>query len=263
MAILTELPFLGLLVYAQIYRYRFVSTPVQRQQTKWVVYGIILIVIGELSFLPESLFPVLGQPGLPHMIYRAVRMIILVVTRVAIPITLAISILRYRLWGIDIIINRSLVYTGLTASIIGLYVLIVGSLGRLLQTSFVSPVIPFAAAGVVAIVFQPMRDGFQRVVNRLMYGERDDPYAVLTRLGHRLESTLAPEAVFATIVQTVAESLKLPYAAVELFGEQGEDKIEVAFPSSAQTPPAELIALPLMYQGEIIGQLRLAPRSPG
>jgi signal transduction histidine kinase len=263
LAILTEIPFLGLLIYAQIYRYRYVSTPVQRQQTKWVLYGIILIVLGELSFLPESLFPVLGQPGLPHMIYRAIRMMILVTTRMAIPITLAISILRYRLWDIDIVINRSLVYAALTVSVIGVYVLIVGSLGRVLQTSLANPVVPFAATGVVAIIFQPMRDWFQRGVNRLMYGERDDPYAVLTRLGHRLEATLAPEAVFATIVQTVAEALKLPYAAVRLANDHGERKIEVAFPENTQSPPDGLIELPLTYQGEIIGQLQLAPRAPG
>jgi signal transduction histidine kinase len=147
--------------------------------------------------------------------------------------------------------------------VIGLYVFIVGSLGRILQTSLVNPVVPFAATGVVAIVFQPMRDWFQRGVNRLMYGERDDPYAVLVRLGHRLESTLAPEAVFATIVQTVAESLKLPYAAVELTGQDGERKLEVAFPSTIDSLPAELVSLPLTYQGERIGQLHLAPRAPG
>jgi signal transduction histidine kinase len=249
------------LLYAQIYRYRFVSTPIQRQQTKWVLYGIILIVLGQLSFLPEGLFPVLGQPGLPHIIYRSIRVLVLVSTRLAIPITLALAILRYRLWDIDIVINRSLVYTGLTLSVIGLYILIVGSLGRILQTSLANPVVPFAATGVVAIVFQPMRDWFQRNVNRLMYGERDDPYAVLARLGHRLESTLAPEAVFATIVQTLAESLKLPYAALEL-SRDGENRMEVAFPS-ATAPPSEIITLPLTYQGERVGQLHLAPRAPG
>lgn len=264
LAILTELPFLALLIYAQIHRYRFVSTPIQRQQTKWVLYGIVIVIVaGELIFLPESLVPVLGQPGLPHMIYRAIRMIVLVTARMALPITLAIAILRYRLWGIDIIINRSLVYAALTVSVISLYVLIVGSLGRVLQTSLVNPVIPFAATGVVAIVFQPMRDWFQRGVNRLMYGERDEPYAVLTRLGHRLETTLAPDAVFATIVQTVTEALKLPYASVRLTHNDGEHEMEVAFPSDTQAPPAELVTLPLTYQGEVIGILRLAPRAPG
>lgn len=264
LAILTGLPFLGLLIYAQIHRYRFVSTQVQRQQTKWVLYGIVVvIVVGELIFLPEGLVPALGQPGLPHMIYRAIRMLVLVTVRMALPITLAIAILRYRLWGIDVIINRSLVYTALTLSVIGLYILIVGSLGRVLQASLVSSIVPFAATGVVAIVFQPMRDWFERGVNRLMYGERDDPYTVLTRLGQRLESTLAPESVFSTIVQTVAESLKLPYASVSMTNQNGEPEMQVAFPKDKQIPPAELISLPLTYQCEIIGELRLAPRAPG
>jgi signal transduction histidine kinase len=264
---LGHLALLMLGVIALVYRYRRTSTALQQQQIKWVVYALILSVMGQL--LAEVYFDFIVAIGSGDWEFRMVAYnifvlpVLIVIPQLFVALAMAVSILQYRLWDIDIVINRSLVYTALTASIIGLYVLIVGSLGRLLQTSLVSPVIPFAAAGVVAIVFQPMRDGFQRAVNRLMYGERDDPYAVLTRLGHRLESTLAPEAVFATIVQTVTESLKLPYAAVELSGEQEEDKIEVAFPPATQTPPTELITLPLMYQGEIIGQLRLAPRAPG
>ena len=253
-------------IVALTYRYRSMSTPSQRQQIKWVVFALILAVIGQLVNELYFVF-VIGDSG--DWVFRMVAYNIfglplaVVGTQIFIALAIAFSIRQYRLWDIDIVINRSLVYTALTVSVVGLYILIVGSLGRVLQTSLVSPVVPFAAAGVVAIVFQSMRDWFQRGVNRLMYGERDDPYAVLTRLGHRLESTLAPDAVFATIVQTVAESLKLPYASVELNGDDGESKLEVAFPSTIPVPPTELTSLPLTYQGEVIGQMRLAPRAPG
>jgi signal transduction histidine kinase len=209
------------------------------------------------------IYPSSPQPGMYFVLYGLLGTpLVFFGPRLFLALAIAFSVLRYRLWDVDFAINRSLVYTALTVSVISLYVLIVGSLGRILQTSLVNSIVPFAATGVVALVFQPMRDWFQRAVNHLMYGERDEPYAVLTRLGHRLESTLAPEAVFTTIVQTVAESLKLPYASVEL-SSNGEHRLEVAFPPTAVSPPAGLITLPLTYQGETIGLLRLAPRAPG
>ena len=72
------------------------------------------------------------------------------------------------------------------------------------------------ATGLVAVLFQPLRMRLQRGVNRLMYGERDDPYAVISRLGRSLEATLAPESVLPTLVETIAQAMKLPYAAILL-----------------------------------------------
>jgi signal transduction histidine kinase len=119
-------------------------------------------------------------------------------------------------------------------------------------------VISLLATSLVALLFQPLRYRLQHGVNRLMYGERDDPYAVLSRLGQRLEATLAPEAVLPTIVQTVKESLKLPYAAIAL--KQGD-----AFAVTAMSGIAveDALRLPLVYQNELVGQLLLAPRAPG
>ena len=90
-----------------------------------------------------------------------------------------------------------------------------------------------------------------------MYGERDDPYAVFSRLGHRLEATLAPEAVLPTIVETVAQALKLPYAALAL--KQGEAFITAA----AYGRRRSRSFLPLVYHTETIGQLQVAPRATG
>jgi len=109
-------------------------------------------------------------------------------------------------------------------------------------------------------VFQPLRDRLQRGVNRLMYGERDDPYSVLSRLGQRLEAALAPDAMLATIVETVKESLKLPYVAIAL---KLEDTDAFSVAASAGAPVAGPLTLPLVYQNETVGQLILAPRAPG
>jgi signal transduction histidine kinase len=93
-----------------------------------------------------------------------------------------------------------------------------------------------------------------------MYGERDDPYAVVSRLGERLEATLAPEAVLPTIVQSVKEALKLPYAAIALT-ENGAATPRVT--ASAGEPVEKPLHLPLTYQGEPVGELLLGPRAPG
>src|SRR5215208_7762627 len=118
--------------------------------------------------------------------------------------------------------------------------------------------ISLLATGLAAVLFQPLRNRLQRGVNRLMYGERDDPYAVLSRLGRRLEATIAPEAAVTTIVQTIAQALKLPYVAILLKEEEG-------FRSAAAygSPTAEPEFLSLVYQREEIGRLVIGPRAPG
>src|SRR5437870_1674907 len=134
---------------------------------------------------------------------------------------------------------------------------VVGYLGLLFQTSG-GTLISLAATGMVAVLFQPLRERMQRGVNRLLYGQRDEPYAVLSRLGQRLGASLPPEAVLPTIVQTVAEALKLPYAAL---GFEHEGALEIA--AAVGVPGGEPFRLPLTYQGASVGALLLGPRVPG
>ena len=120
--------------------------------------------------------------------------------------------------------------------------------------------VSLVATGVAAVLFQPLRQRLQRGVNRLLYGERDDPYAVLARLGRRLEATLTPDAVLPTIVQTVREALRLPYVALRLAAEPADDPPAAA---AAGAPARATLRLPLVYQHEPVGELLLAPRGPG
>ena len=126
-----------------------------------------------------------------------------------------IAILRYKLYDIDLLINRTLVYGTLSACVIGTYVFAVVALGAIFQARG-NLAISLVATGLVAVLFQPLRSRFQRAVNRLMYGDRDDPSTVTSRLGRRIEATLAPEAVLPTVVETIAQALKFPYAAILL-----------------------------------------------
>jgi signal transduction histidine kinase len=246
-----------LLAFSQIYRYRKVSSPEQRQQTKWFVFGLTVAVLLEMVVRLLPLFdPSVVEPGsLDTFVlgtFSAFGFLL-------IPLTIGFAILRYRLWDIDIIINRALVYGALTASVVGLYVLVVGYLGALLRTEGGGNLgISLVATGLVAVLFQPWRALLQRGANRLLYGQRDEPYAVITRLSQRLESTLALDAVLPTIVETVAQALKLPYAAILW---KQEDTLALA--ASYGRPGAEPMSLPLVYQSETIGQLRLGPRARG
>jgi len=175
----------------------------------------------------------------------------------AVPVFTYVAILKYRLYDIDIIVNRTLVYGALSACIVGIYVLTVVALGALFRAQG-NLAISLLATGLVATLFQPLRGRLQRGVNRLMYGERDDPYAVISRLGKRLEAAIAPDTVLPTVVETIAQALKLPYAAILL--KEGEGFRTAA---SYGSPRGEPETLPLVYQREEIGRLVLSPRAPG
>jgi signal transduction histidine kinase len=243
-------------VFAQIYRYRRVSGPVQRQQTKWVFFGFTVALVSFLGviFFGEVLFS-LAEPGTRG---ELVGMTVMTLSMLLIPLSIGAAILRHRLFDIDLVINRTLVYGALTACIVGIYVLVVGYLGSLLRTDG-NLAISLVATGVVAVIFAPLRERLQRGVNRLMYGERDDPYAAVSRLGERLEAALAPEEVLPRIVETVREALNLPYAAIAL-PRDGDFEVAAA---SGEEPPADPLVLPLSYGGETVGRLLLAPRAPG
>src|SRR5262249_53663277 len=157
------------------------------------------------------------------------------------PLATGLAILKYRLFDIDLLINRTLVYGALSACVVGLYVLLVGALGALLQAQGSLP-LSILATGLVALLFQPLRGRLQQAVNHLMYGEREEPYAVVTRLSQRLEGTLAPEAVLPTVVDTVAHALHLPSVAIAL---RQEDRFAVVARHGAPRDPA--LILPLTY----------------
>ena len=256
---LLSLTVLAILAVVQIYRYRHLSSPLQRQQTKWVVFGIAVPIAFYVSGTALHLmFPALADLGSPggsryQLAFAALNSFV----PLFIPLSFGFALLRYRLWEIDIIINRTLVYGALTALIVGVYVLVVGLLSTLLHMSG-NFLISLLATGIIAVLFQPLRARLQRMINRLMYGERDDPYAVLSRLGSRLEATLVPEALLPTIVETIAQALKLPYAALAL--KQG-DAFSVT--ASYGLPQGQPLILPLIYHAETIGQLLLGPRALG
>jgi signal transduction histidine kinase len=234
------------------------ATGEERQQLKWFAYAIALMIVW------WSIFTLLQWSGVLTLLQRwqgpAVDLAVDTLWGLAfagIPVAVGIAILKYRLWDIDLFINRTLLYGALLAVMIGLYILVVGGLGVVFQASG-NLLLSVLATGLIALLFHPLRVRLQRWINRLLYGQRDEPYAVLSRLGQRLEATLAPGAVLPAIVDTVREALKLPYAALSI--KQGD---VFTITASAGRASEELMRLPLVYQHDPIGQLLVAPRAPG
>ncbi len=245
----------SLLAVAAVVRgYRSARDPVSRAQVRWVTTAFAIAFFSGLAFgvIPEL---VLG--------YTLLSWDVLALIGLVVPLAIGVAILRYRLFDIDVSLTRALVYGALTLWVVSVYVLIVGGLGALFQASS-SFGLSLLATGLIAVCFQPVRDRLQRAANRLLYGERDDPYAVLSGLGRRLEATLAPEDVLPALVETIAQTLKLPYVAVALpaAGER-EPQIAAAYGLPPAGTGAQPARLPLTYQAERMGDLLVAPRGPG
>ncbi|HSL45119.1 MAG TPA: GAF domain-containing sensor histidine kinase [Anaerolineales bacterium] len=241
----------------QVYRYRKVSNAVEQQQTKWVIYGLAIGLGGYLVVrIISTLVP---DPYGSGLFIGIVLNVVAVLFMLLFPLSISIAVIKYRLWDINPIINRTLVYGALSACTITFYIFAVGFFSSFFRDNSANVIISFLATGVIAVLFEPLREELQRVVNRFMYGERDDPATVLMRLSARLDSALAPDSVLQTIVDTLAQTLRLPYTAISL----SDDAQAPRFTSGRDLPPSELIYLPLIYQTERVGELRLAPRAPG
>jgi hypothetical protein len=185
----TLLIFMAAGLISQAYRYRHLATPTQRQQTKWVLLGLgiqFLWILWLILWLSEFL----TWLGITDPMIAFVMLHLTLVAVAALPVAIGISILRYRLWDIDLLINRALVFGGLTLLVASAYVLIVGLFGVLFRLGN-NLALSILATGLVAILFHPLRQRLQQTINRFMYGERDDPATVLSRLGERLARPFA------------------------------------------------------------------------
>jgi signal transduction histidine kinase len=220
------------------------GTQQERQQLKWLAYAmaVVLVAFG-LSWVPVT---------------TPLAQVLLLGSITLIPVAMGIAILRYRLFDIDLLINRTLVYAILTLVLGGTYVGVVAA-ARLLLQGRATAGVSVVATALVAVLFAPLRSWLQQRTDRLLYGDRHDPHTALSRLGRRLEATMAPEAVLPSLVETVAESLRLPYVAV---------RVETGPATAGSTVEhgrlvGEPLCLPLVHQGQPVGELVLGPRTPG
>jgi signal transduction histidine kinase len=223
---------------------------VSRAQLQWAGCGLILGVVLMLLVYPAA-SGMVAQPFLAQLMGAGFQ-----IGFTVIGVALAIAVLRYRLFDIELVINRALVYATLTAGVIAVYVLVVGYLGWLFHTE-ANLALSLIATGIIAVGFAPAQQLVQRSVNRLLYGEREEPYHVLTRLGQQLETAAAPSAVLAQAAETVGRALKLPYVAIA-HQEQDRPRLLAVYGQA----PANVTHVPLTYAGAAVGTLIVAPRDP-
>ncbi|MFF4234047.1 ATP-binding protein [Streptomyces sp. NPDC001820] len=235
-----------LLAAASLLRRFVISGGTARQQIKWVAFAALVDLAMVLMIVPIH--------------KEAFATVVMNLASVVLSTAIAIAIMRHRLFDIDRILSRSLLYTTLTASAIGLYAASVSILGLVIQGS-VPTTVSLLATATVAVALQPLHRVLQRIISRLIYGLRDDPYAALAGLGRQLEATTGPEKVLPQAAATVAQALRLPYVAVQL---NGHDTGSPALPAARygrEVP--DTLHLELVYQGEDVGALVVGARAPG
>ena len=215
-----------------------------RQQLKWF---FAVLPIAAASIIAQAIDP--GSPASLGLGALAGTLM---------PVAIGIAVLRYRLYEIDILISRAVLYGLLTAGVAGVYVAVVTMAELVFGRSGRGVAVQVVATAVAAAALFPLRDRVQRRVDRLFYGDRGVPYEALARLGRRVEESASTESALNSVVKTIADSLRLPYAALEL--RLGDEWQQAAAYGQA---PSEVISFPLISQRETVGRLLVGTRSPG
>jgi hypothetical protein len=220
----------GATLVSQIYHYRHISTPHQRQQTKWIVLGVtvaVAVIIGLqiISFLPLSSIQQnpLGGAISDNIFYFAVLLI---------PLSIGFSILRYRLYDIDIIINRTLVYASLTVLLLGLYVGLIFALQSLFQGVFKqNDVAVVVSTLVIAALFQPLRHRLQRIIDRRFYRRKYDAARMLAQFSATLRNEVDLQQLQESLVAVVEETMQPSHVSLWLRPAQQNGKHATAWTS--------------------------------
>ena len=209
----------------------------ERRATAWVLYGVAL---GAAFMLCAIATDVLAFSALAYA---------------TLPLACLVAITRHRLWDLQLVVRRSLVYGGLTALIAAAYAGVVGLVGGAVGAETGAPIM---ATAVVAMMVLPLHQILRRVVNRLVYGQAEDPYITTFRFGQRLGSAVTPDEmtrdVLPEIIGGVAQALRLTHLAIETTDGQ------VFAHGSAGS---ELVELPLQHGAEAVGTLRATPGRGG
>ncbi len=206
--LLSYLGLLGLGVFAQIYRYWHVSNTVQRQQTKWAVYGFSLAIVAFLLLSVSdhafNLFLKLN-PFLTLVINPAYYLFMLLI-----PVSISIAILRSRLWDIDVLINRTLVYGTLTVILALVYVGLVIALQALLRsvTNQNSDVAIVVSTLAIAALFQPLRSRLQRVIDRRFYRSKYDAARTIAAFSATLRNEVDLNQLREQLIAVVQETMQ-------------------------------------------------------
>lgn len=212
---------------ALVQRYRR-ARGAERQQIEWVLVAAIAMaaLLGAAGASPDPVGPLLlGTAVVP------------------LPVAVAVAIVRHGLWDIDVVFSRSLVLMLLTASVLAVYGASVLVLGRVFGARTGAPLV---ATALVAVGIHPLHERARRAVNRLVYGERDDPAAALRHLGTQLRGAGTTGDVLHDVVEAVGRALRVSHVAVV---QNGDTVATWGQPTMTAEPVA------LAHRGEEVGEL--------
>ena len=260
---------LGSLI-ALVLRFRR-STGVERLQLRWLLTAAAFVALLYSGMMFVSLGSSWGGEGDPGWLTWAQNLVI--VSFALIPLAIGVSVLRYRLFDIDVVINRAVLFGALAVFITLVYVAIVVGVGTLVG-SRASPVLSAAAAAVVALAFQPLRRRAQRLADRLVYGKRATPYEVLSEFSERVGQTYANEELLPRMARALGEGTGA--ARADVWVRVGEElRPEATWPEGAEPLPARPVSSveegvvsgasmsePVRHRGELLGALTIEKR-PG
>jgi hypothetical protein len=216
--------FLGFAVstlLAQLYRYRYVSTPRQRQQTRWAVFGVVIAVAGNI--IPRLLYYLVLSPlshGSP--LAFALEINLIRYSMLGIPFTVGIAILSSHLWDIDVIINRTLVYVALTTTLVLVYIILVFVMQLLLHDiisqAWNSEVAIISSTLAIAALFQPLRHHLQQAIDRHFYRQKYNAARILATLSATLRDEVDLNQLSEQLRAAVEETVQPTHVSLWLRG---------------------------------------------
>jgi hypothetical protein len=239
---LAYVAFYSAVIVAQVYRYRQISTPSERQQTKWVVAGISVAtggIIGLLLFSEVSSF--VPSVYTSYLLGESWT-ILLPLASVAIPITVGVAILRYQLLDIDVLINLALVYGSLTGILAVLYLgLVIGAqsiFSNVTNQRGQNPLIIVASTLVIAGLFQPLRGRIQKIIDRRFYRAKYDTRKAVEAFSATLRQELSLTEVREGLVGVIKETMQPAHVSLWLAppGKEGGAERQDAVSLAEQLP---------------------------
>ena len=231
----------------------------ERQQVRWVVYALGVATVLNILLSLSSLVIPASPEG--RVVGNVVSNVLVVLGfGVALPAAIGVAILKYRLYDIDVVINRTVVFGALAVFITAVYVGIVVGAGSLVGSQGQPNLaLSILATAVVAVAFQPMRARVQRFANRLVYGKRATPYEVMADFAERMSETLAPEEVLPRMAEAAARGVGAEAARVSVNFPNGNQRA-VWWPE--ESPGASLgHRIPVTYRDELVGEIGVARAS--
>jgi signal transduction histidine kinase len=241
-----------------------------RHQIKWVASAALFLVATILlaSFLPATVFT---NPG--PLVGPAVALLVSLAV-LSVPVAIGVAVLKYRLYDIDLIISRTLVYGILAAFITAVYIGIAVGIGTLIGSGGQPNLwLSIVATIIVAIGFQPVRERVQRIANRLVYGNRATPYEVLTTFSGQVAEAYASDEVLPRMARVLQEATGAQSATVWLKGPATlrpaatHPDAEASSPGPLPMPsgslpeiPGATTSVPVEHQGRLLGALSIVKR---